>query len=301
MITGGVLKEKQKQQASAVWVSIYGSLLLFFVSGIIGLAINSVTLLLEAAASLVIFFVAILVRFSIKKIHLPPDDVYNFGYGKYEPLTVVAQGLMIIAVCAVSIKFAIQDIIHPEDVHSYLVPAVATFLSGVLGILITLYIKKAAAKTNSDILKASGTHWYIDTLLSFGVCLGFLSGFILQAFGFSEITPYVDPVMAVLLAVIFIKMPVRAIMRSIPELLDIVPAYHINTKVKEVVEIYRRGSFGVHRLRTRKSGEKVFVDICFLASPDMTVFQAEQISKNFQADLTMHLPYCDIVVYFKPA
>ena len=295
------LKEKQKQQASAIWVSIYGSLLLFLVSGIVGLAINSVTLLLEAAASLVILFVAILVRFSISKIHLPPDDVYNFGYGKYEPLTVVAQGLMIIAVCAVSIKFAIQDIIHPEDVHSYLVPAIATFLSGILGILITVYIKKAAVKTGSDMLKASGMHWHIDTLLSFGVCLGFVSGFILQALGFSGITPYVDPVMAIALAVVFIKMPVRAIMHSIPELLDIVPAHHIKAKVKEIVEIYRTGSFGVHRLRTRKAGERVFVDICFLVSPDMTVFQAEQISKNFQTDLIRHLPYCDIVVYFKPA
>jgi len=300
MIDTTVLKEKQRQQELAVWVSIYGSFLLFLVSFVVGLAINSVTLLLDAAASLVILVVALLVRFSIRKIRLPPDDIHNFGYGKYEPLTVVAQGFMIIAICIVSIKFAIQDIIHLDDVHSYMVPTIATFLSGILGIFITVYIKKSAVKTNSDMLKASGMHWHIDTILSFGVCAGFLIGFILQVLGFYKITPYVDPVMALILSLILLEMPIKAIMRSVPELLDIVPAQHIKSKVKEVVEIYMPKSFGVHRLRTRKAGERVFVDVCFLVKPDMTVLEAEELSKNFELDLTEHLPYCDVVVYFKP-
>ena len=300
MIDTTTLKEKQRQQELAVWVSIYGSFLLFLVSFSIGLAINSITLLLDAAASLVILVVALLVRFSIKKIHLPPDDIHNFGYGKYEPLTVVAQGFMIIAICIVSIKFAIQDIIHIDDVHSYIIPTIATFLSGVLGIFITVYIKKSAVKTNSDMLKTSGMHWHIDTILSFGVCAGFLIGFILQFLGFYKITPYVDPVMALILSLILLEMPIKAIMRSVPELLDIAPAQHIKSKVKEVVEIYMPKSFGVHRLRTRKAGERVFIDVCFLVKPDMTVLEAEELSKNLEIDLTKHLPYCDVVVYFKP-
>jgi len=97
-----------------------------------------------------------------------------------------------------------------------------------------------------------------------------------------------------------LEMPIKAIMRSVPELLDIAPAQHIKSKVKEVVEIYMPKSFGVHRLRTRKAGEKVFVDVCFLVKPDMTVFEAEELSKNFELDLVKHLPYCDVVVYFKP-
>jgi cation diffusion facilitator family transporter len=295
------VKERQKQQEAAVWVSIYGSLLLFLVSLIIGLAINSVTLLLEAAASLVIFFVTCIVMFSIKKVHLPPDDIHNFGYGKYEPLTVVAQGFMIIAICIVSIKFAIQDIIHPDDIHSYIMPAIATFLSGILGIFITVYIKKTAVKTNSVMLKASGMHWHIDTVLSFGVCAGFLMGLMLKAMGFHKITPYVDPVMAFLLALILMKMPIKAIIHSVPELLDIAPAQHIRSKVKEVVEVYSPRSFGVHRLRTRKAGERVFVDVCFLVKPDMTILEAEELSKGFEGEIAAHFPYCDIVVYFKPA
>ena len=294
------VKQRQKQQERAIWVSMYGSFLLFLVSLVIGLAINSVTLLLEAAASLVILFVTFLVMFSIKKVHLPPDDIHNFGYGKYEPLTVVAQGFMIIAICIVSIKFAIQDIIHPDDVKSYIMPTVAAFLSGMLGICITVYIKKAAVKTNSAILKASGMHWHIDTILSFGVCGGFLLGLILHAAGFHNITPYVDPVMALLLSLILIKMPIKAIIYSVPELLDISPAEHIKSKIKEIVEIYSPKSFGVHRLRARKAGERVFVDVCFLVKPDMTIVQAEELSKSLEIDMLSHIAYCDLVVYFKP-
>jgi cation diffusion facilitator family transporter len=295
------IEEKQKQQEHAVWVAIYGSFVLFLVSLTVGLAINSVTLMLEAAASLVILLVTFLVRFSIKKVHLPPDDIHNFGYGKYEPLTVVAQGFMIIAICIVSIKFAVQDIIHPDDIHSYIMPAIATFLSGILGIFITAYIKGAGKKTNSDMLKASGMHWQIDTILSFGVCGGFIIGFMLQVLGLYNITAYVDPVMALILSLILIKMPIKAIMYSVPELLDIAPAQHIKTKVREVMELYTPKSFGVHRLRARKSGERVFVDVCFLVKPDMTILEAEELSKSLEKDLAINLPNCDVVVCFKPA
>jgi predicted Co/Zn/Cd cation transporter (cation efflux family) len=46
------------------------------------------------------------------KIHQPPNEIYQYGYAKYEPFAAV-DGLLIMAVCAGSIATSIQDIIHP--------------------------------------------------------------------------------------------------------------------------------------------------------------------------------------------
>jgi len=99
--------ERQRTQILAVKISILGSVILFLISAGVGVAIDSITLILDAAASLVILLVALLVRQAVQKIHLPADERFNFGYGKYEPLTIAVQGALIIITCAVSIGFAI--------------------------------------------------------------------------------------------------------------------------------------------------------------------------------------------------
>ena len=144
------IEDKQKAQFLAARVSIAGSITMFLISAVMALITDSITLILDASASLVILVVGFLIHFSVKKIHQPPDKYYNFGYHKYEPLTAAIQNILIVVVCAVSIKFAIQDIIHVEDMHGYGLPAVGIFCEAILALCIALYLKRAGHKTNSD-------------------------------------------------------------------------------------------------------------------------------------------------------
>jgi len=296
-----MIHDKRAQQILAIKVSIAGSSILFLISGIVGMMVDSITLLLDASASLVILFVAFLMHVALKKLHRPPDDLYNFGYNKYEPLTVAVQGGLIIATCVISIKFAIQDIIHADDIHGFLLPTIAAFVSGIIGIFITLYLKNISRRTNSTIIKAASLHWYTDTMLSFGVCLGFFFGLMMQRLGYIHFSAYIDPVMAIILALIFIRQPVKIVMRNVMELLDAVPGEDIRSKVKKVVEQYKPRSLGIHRLRTRKAGEKIFVDICFVLHDNLTIKEGEELVNNFERDLKGHFPNSDVVVWFKPA
>jgi cation diffusion facilitator family transporter len=290
----------RNQQFLAARISIAGSIILFLISATVGIAVDSITLILDASASLVILAAAFLMNYAVKKIHQPPDDSYNFGYHKYEPLTAAIQSGLIIATCVVSIKFALQDIVHAEDTHSYSLPAIATFFAGLLGLFVTTYLKKIQRKVDSQMLRAAAQHWFIDTVLSFSVCLGFCFGLVMQSLGYTAITPYVDPVMAIMLAVFFISMPVRGGLRNLFELLDAAPLEEgFAGKVKEVVEEYKPRSFGVHRLRIRKAGQRIFVDICFLVKENLTVSQVEELAENFERDLNLKLPGCDVVVYFR--
>ncbi|MCK9573342.1 MAG: cation diffusion facilitator family transporter [Candidatus Omnitrophica bacterium] len=290
---------KQKDQFLAARISILGALILFIISAVVGIAVDSITLILDASASLVILATGFLMRFSIKKVHAPPDDLYNFGYHKYESLTVVIQNVLIVATCAISIKFAIQDIVHADDVHSYSLPAIATFFSGVLGIFILFYLKVIARKTDSQMIRAASLHWLSDTVLSFGICVGFLFGMFMQNMGYARILPYIDPVMSILLALFFILFTLKAGTYDLFELLDAAPRESIRGKIKTVIDLYRPKSFGVHRLRARKAGKKIFIDVCFLVRDNLTINQIEELAESFERDLKTHLPDSDVVVYFK--
>lgn len=290
--------ERQEFQSGAIKLSIYGSGLLFIIIAVVGVVADSVTLLLDAATNFVIFAVALLTNASLQKVHRPPDHKYNFGYTKFEPFTVVIQAALIIMLCLVSAGFAMQDLLNPEDVRGYGLPVAVEIVSGFIAIAITLYLAYIGRKTDSAMLKGAAMQWKMETVLSFGIAAGFLAGLALRAKGYTHITPYVDPSMALLLAVALVYEPIKTLKHAVPELLDAAPADHIQTTVRSIVEKYKPHSFGVSRLRSRKAGRKVFVDVCFLVKGETTVVETAKLTDNFQRDMEKHLPESDVLVHF---
>lgn len=292
-------EHNQGKLVTAAGVSMLGSVILFFISAAVGIMVDSITLILDAAASLVIFAAALLIHYAIRKINQPPNNFYHYGYHKYEPFTAVVQRGLIIVTCLISMGFAIQDILHAEDISSYSLPAIATFFSGILGLAVTVYLRRISRQINSPMIKAAGLHWMSDAVLSLGVCGGFLFGLMVPHFGYSQIKPYVDPVMAIGLALCLMLMPVKGFMNDLFELLDAAPANPIRNQVRKVVDLYKPRAFGVHRLRTRAAGRKIFVDVCFLVRDSLTMASAQELADGFERDLKTHIPDCDVIVYFK--
>ncbi|MDD3089136.1 MAG: cation diffusion facilitator family transporter [Candidatus Omnitrophica bacterium] len=291
--------EVKRLQMRAVKVSITGSVILFLIAASVGIAVDSITLILDATANLIILAVAILMNHAIKKIHKPADEMYNFGYGKYEPLTAFLQGVLILATCVFAMKFAIQDIIHREDLKDHLLPVVSTFGSGILGVFIVLYLKRLAERTGSAMLKVAGLHWHMDTVLSFGICFGFFIGLTLERMGYHRITPYVDPVMAMVLALSLVRDPIKTVTHNVLELLDAAPRGNVHGRVRKVVDTCGNGSLGVHRIRARKAGEKIFLDVIFSAKDNLSLVETEDLADRLEKGIRSELGNCDVVICFK--
>lgn len=300
-ITEAKQKHNERRQIAAIHISIVAAIIFFFVSLIVGIISDSITLLLDASAGLVTIIVALLIRKILKTITKPPDDFYHFGYGKYEPLTVTLQGAMIIISCLIAGKFAIQDIVHPEDLTRYDLPAISSITLFVLSMIISLYLGKVAKKTSSPMLKMASLHWFIDSWMSLGMFIGFGFGIISKNLGLTSITPYIDPIMALVLIVFFIKLPVEAIMHSGLELLDMAPSKEIMAKVREVADKYKPETSNIHRMRTRKAGMKIFVDICYLVNGKMLLEEAERTRNKVEQELKENFQHCDVIVFFKAA
>ena len=290
----------ENRQIFAIHISMVAATMLFLVSLVVGVISDSITLLLDASAGLVIILVAIFMRKIIKTVNKPPDTSFNFGYGKYEPLTIALQGTMIILSCIIAGKFAIQDIIHPEDITRYDIPALSSIFLFIVSLSMSLHLKNVSKATHSPILKMASYHWRIDCLMSLGMFIGFSFGFFTKRAGFTNITPYIDPVMTLMLIIFFVKAPVEAIMHNGLELLDMAPPKETMEKVKEVVGKHQTKVSGVHSVKSRKAGSKIFIQVCFLAEGNTTVQETEKLAKIFEEDIKEHFSDCDVVVYFKP-
>lgn len=294
-------RQHEHLQARAAHVSIWVSILSFLIPLSAGLISDSIALLLDASTGFVSMFIAFIMRVSIKKINLPPDRLFNFGYEKFEPFTVVIQGAMIMLSCLIAIKFAVQDIIHEEAIVRYDIPVIASLASGLLALGASFRLKVVAAKTHSNMLKVSGMHWGIESILSFAMCLGFSLGYYLHNHGYLHLAPYIDPVMALALALIFVWSPLKAMKSSFRELLDAVPEREVAGEIEKLVEKHKVRSFGIRSIQMRKAGNKVFLYVCFVIHGHTTLAQAQEFSESFERDIAARFPKYHTIVYFYPA
>jgi len=288
-------------QIKAVRILKVFSIIIFFITLIAGFISDSMALLLDAATEFIIVFMSFFIHSNIRKIEKPPDQFFHFGYDKLEPFTVVMQGTMIMLSCVVASYFAIQDIIHADNIDCYDIPIYASVISGIIALLTAFYIRNVSSKTHSHMLKTSALHCFVDSILSFGMAVGFTVGFYMHRMGYTHLTPYVDPVMTLILAVILVWTPVKLLKSGMHQLLDAAPSRDVCDSVEKIAERHKAKAFGVRSIRMRKAGERVFLYICFEIHGHTTMNQAQEFVKSFENDISKSFPKYDVIVYFYPA
>ena len=147
-------------------------------------------------------------------------------------------------------------------------------------------------------IRTSAEHWCVDASLSFGMCAGFFVGFLLLKTGWVSISVYVDPGMAVLLALFVMRSPFKALSGNVRELLDGVPEPVVHEKIKQAVQKHGAVFPGLHRMRVRKAGKRMFLDVGFKVSGGLTLEEAQARAEKFERELVREVPECDVVVYF---
>jgi len=293
------ISEIKHRQITAIEVSLLGSMLMVVNSLTIGLMVNSITLILDASISMVVAVATALMYITTKKVHLPPDDSYNFGYGKFEPLTVMVHGGLVIASCIISAAYAVMNIMHVEDITNYNIPTIGVLGALIFSGLVMLYLRREAKITKSGLLRSIGVQWTNDTVFYAVIFCGFFAGLILMKRGFNHITPFIDPTMTLILVVFLIRMPLKVVMENSLELLDAVPGAPTRAKIIKVIKQHYPKGFTIQRLRSRKAGQKIFIDICLGAPNGMALVEAEMLSERIEYMLKKHFLHCDVVVSFK--
>lgn len=276
---------------------------LTIIYGIVGVTIavlcDSMTLMLDGLygiADIVVSFLAIAV---VRKIHLPPNEKYHFGYAKYEPFMTAVDGILIITICSATVFSSIQDIIHPEPMDNVHLAVIYSFISVFICIGFGIYMKQAGRRCNSTILPADAQLWIIEGVISFGVFVAFgLSEYISTTYwkGYAD---YVDPVMCITLAIFLLAKPISIIHDSFYDLVDASPY-----KLKDDIMRIAQSCADEHRLRgiksvkVRKAGRQLFVNVHFLADKSLPLLNTEVVKQCVIERVIKAYPKVDVTVLF---
>lgn len=276
-----------------------GITLLKFVTGILT---GSLGMLSEAAHSGVDLVAAAITLFSVHFSDRPADDVHNYGHGKIESLSAFVETVIMLGSCVWIVTEAIHRILFRQ--HLVLALSIWPFLVLLLSIAIdytrSKSLHRVAIQHHSQALEADAIHFGTDIWSSASVFVGLAATYAGQYWHIT-ILELADPIAAVVVSLIILRISWSLARRTIDALIDATPAHSQIRRdlIRDLSAI--DGVLSVNRLRTRRSGPSYFADVTLSMPRNLTFQRTEQLTFAATETVQRHLPGADVVVHAVPA
>ncbi len=253
---------------------------------------HSVSVLSALMDSVLDSIMALVNFLAVRKALMPADRFHRFGFGKFEPLASLAQSAFIIGVAVVIAFEAVDRFIHPHPVANAELGIAA--IAGVLALMIglALYQQHVIRLTGSIVVRADSLHIKADVMMHMGVILSLL----LSSFG--SIT-WADSAIALFIAAFLAWNGMGIFTESMGILLDRELSDDERHKIRDIA-LSHPDIYGVHDLRTRSSGEQIFIQLHVEMKPDTPLSDAHQFVEEAVDSILEAYPNAEVQVHEEP-
>jgi cation diffusion facilitator family transporter len=288
-----LFKNNRKTKVAAL--SIASNSILIMLKIIAGLLSGSVSIISEAIHSGMDLLAAIIAFFAVRMSSKPADKEHPYGHGKIENVSGVVEGILIFVASILIIEEAIVKIIHPTLIKDASVAIVVMFISAIVNFLVSKILYKVAKEEDSIALEADALHLKTDVYTSFGVGAGLL---------LIKLTniQILDPIVAILVAILIIKESWHLIRNAFSPLLDVKLSDEDELSIKDIIIKYNDNDkiIDYHKLRTRKSGNVRYIDFHMLVNKDLTVEEAHELCEKVENDIRDIFKSTSVYIHIEP-
>jgi cation diffusion facilitator family transporter len=236
---------KRVTLVGAVWDAILG--LAKIVAGYFS---QSQALIADGIHSLSDLVTDVFVYFASANSRQGPDENHPYGHLRFETLTTVFLGLVLIIVAlGIAFESITQQQSHAQFTWYGLGAILATI---VIKEAIFHYTKKAGDEIGSKMLVANAWHSRSDALSSIAVLIGLIGVY----FGY----PWADMVASIVVALLIGKMAVSMVWENLAELVDTAPDPKLIAQIKDTANSLKH-VMAPHDVRARSMAGKIYLDM----------------------------------------
>jgi cation diffusion facilitator family transporter len=278
----------------AALLSIASNSALILLKVVAGALTGSVAILSEAMHSAIDLVASIVAYFSVRKAEEPADEDHRYGHEKVENLAAAIEGMLILVGSAVIAFEAVRRLVNDSPVERLGIGIGVIAFSMVANLIVSQFIARRARETDSAALEGDAAHLRTDALTSGGVLIALI---LVQATG----ARWVDPVVALVVAVAILSSGLRIINRSTRVLVDeALPADEMQAIRDAVREVAPRGVVAFHKLRTRRAGASRYVDLHVQFRQGTTLEAAHATAHELQDAIRSRLRNADVLIHIEP-
>jgi len=288
------------KKTSTAILSVASNTLLIIIKVVVGLLIGSVAVISEAIHSGMDLVAAVIAFLAVRASGREADERHPFGHGKFENLSGTIEALLIFAAAAWIIYEAIRKLIDPHEIDMPFWGVGVMLVSALVNLFVSQRLFKVGKETDSVALKADAWHLRTDVYTSTGVMVGLLVIWVVGMISPGVDLRWLDPVVAILVALMILKAAWDLTRESARDLMD------VSLPEEDVAWIGRLINDGwpqvhsFHHLRTRKAGSNRFVDFHLVVDDHMPVGEAHALSDQIVLAIKERLPETRVNIHVEP-
>ncbi len=256
------------------------------------MATESVSLLSTLIDSLLDVAASAVNLLAVRHALEPADREHRFGHGKAESLAGLAQSAFITGSAVFLFIEAGDRVLKPRDIENTEIGYFVMGLSIVLTLILVGFQRYVVKRTQSAAISADSMHYQMDVLVNVGVIISLL---LVSRLGWQ----WADPAIAVLIAVYI----VRGAWEIAQDALDVLMDRELSDEDRQqirVLALAHKDVLGVHDMRTRSSGQQIFIQLHLELDGEMSLIRTHEIADAVEADIMAAFPSAEVIIHQDP-
>jgi len=220
----------------------------------------------------------------------PADKEHHYGHWKIETFSSIIIAVLLFLVCLEIVQSAVNRFFNPSTPEITTISFLVMGITILINIAVSWYEYKKGREIDSKILVADSMHTRSDIYASIAVIIGFIAinaGYV-----------FVDPIIALAIALLIAKTGIDIIKESSEVLLD------KSTIDKEKIANIVNSAPGViqsHKIRTRGKKSQNYIDLHITVDPSFSIDEAHQICEKVEEKLKNNLPGIEeVLIHIEP-
>ncbi len=285
-------KSCEKCGARVAWVGIWTNLVLASLKMIVGVTSGSKALMADGLHSTSNIITASAILVSQKFGRKEANEEFPYGYGKVEFLAAGAITILITTAAIILITVSIRHLLHaPQSSPRYTAVMMALISIGTNEMLFR-YMRCVGTHANSQTIMASAWANRADCFSSLAVIIGVLG----SKMGLN----HMDPVAALFVVAVIIKVSVGILKNSVKALMDSSANNIYGEEIEAIVEEMEEVK-GVSGLKTRLVGHKVWAELDILVDSNCSVQDGQSIALRVKEALLTKIRDLErVLINFSP-
>ncbi|MDY9927754.1 cation diffusion facilitator family transporter [Methanosarcina sp.] len=276
-------EERFEQAIRVTGVGLFVNLGLTIFKLFAGILGNSAAMVADAVHSLSDFLTDIVVIFGFKIARKPVDESHNYGHGKIETLSASLVGLILLVVAGQILLYGLRKTLLFVEGGTLEQPAFIALYAALLSVIskefMYHYTILQARKIDSMALTANAWHHRSDAFSSLCTLAGIGTAIFL---GGKWVV--LDPLMAVFLSFIILKVALKIFRNSLNELIEASLDEKTEGEIRQIIR-KTEGVKTLSNLRTRRIGNNIAVDIRIKVDNALDIGEANRISIHVERNL----------------
>lgn len=254
---------------------------------IVGILSGSVAVLASAIDSLLDVMISVFNFFALHQSEQPANKKFNYGYGKIQSLASLLEGTIIAISGAYILYEAINKFISKEHILELSQTIGVMIFSLIVTAMLVGFLHLMVKKSRNEVLQADLLHYKTDL---------FSNGAVLVSLGVIYLTGWqsVDAILGIGVALYVMYGAWGVAKRGILNLLDRSVDEELLEKIKLTLSKSPVSSY--HGLKSRISGNTLFLEVHLVFDEDISLLDAHKISDEIEESLPKLEPRLDWVI-----